>query len=142
VEQFTFTQLDIGKVPRARLRPPRDAKNWHVERAGGTPTDLSQAGWRVGAELPGFRKIVEIRRMMRDTQPVAQLVYSDGLAAVSVFIEPLNGRAETPRIGISSMGAVHVYTREVADHLVTVVGEAPAASVQQIGDTVEYHRPQ
>jgi len=142
VEQFTFTQLDIGKVPRARLRPPRKAKGWHIERAGGTPTDLSQAGWRMGAELPGFRKIVEIRRMLRAAQPVGQLVYSDGLAAVSVFIEPLNGHADASRIGISSMGAVNVYTREVADHLVTVVGEAPAASVQRIGDMVEYHRPQ
>jgi len=142
VEQFTFTQLDIGKVSPERLRPPRQAKDWHVERAGVTPTDLSRAGWRVGAELPGFRKIVEIRRMLRDAQPVSQMVYSDGLAAVSVFIEPLNGRAEAPRIGISSMGAVNVYTREVAGHLVTVVGEAPAASVQRIGNTVEYHRPQ
>lgn len=142
VEQFTFTQLDIGKVPSARLRPPRTAKDWHIERAEGTPTDLAQAGWRVGAELPGFRKIVEIKRMLRDAQPVAQMVYSDGLAAVSVFIEPLDKRAEAPRFGISSMGAVNVYTREVAHHLVTVVGEAPAASVQRIGDTVEYHRPQ
>ena len=45
------------------------------------------------------------------------------------------------RIGIASMGAVNVYTREVANHWVTVVGEAPAASVQRIGNTVEY-RPQ
>ena len=142
VEQFTFTQLDLGKVPRERLRPPRAAKGWRVEQAGVTPADLSQSGWSVGAELPGFRKIVEIRRMLRDAQPVAQLVYSDGLAAVSVFIEPLDGRTEAPRIGISSMGAVNVYTREVANHLITVVGEAPAASVQRIGNTVEYRRPQ
>jgi sigma-E factor negative regulatory protein RseB len=102
---------------------------------------LSRDGWSVGAELPGFRKIVEIRRMLRNAQPVAQMVYSDGLAAVSVFIEPLTGRTEAARIGIASMGAVNVYTREVANHLVTVVGEAPAASVQRIGNTVQY-RPQ
>jgi len=69
-------------------------------------------------------------------------VYSDGLAAVSVFIEPLAGRAETARLGLASMGALNVYTREVADHLVTVVGEAPAVSVQRIADAVEYRRPQ
>jgi sigma-E factor negative regulatory protein RseB len=63
------------------------------------------------------------------------------LAAVSVFIEPLSGRTDAARIGLASMGAVNVYTRKVADHLVTVVGEAPAASVQRIGNTVEY-RPQ
>jgi sigma-E factor negative regulatory protein RseB len=111
-----------------------------VEQAGVAPADLAQAGWSVSAQLPGFRKIVEIRRMLRDTQPVAQMVYSDGLAAVSVFIEPM-GSVANARIGIASMGAVNVYTREVANHLVTVVGEAPAASVQRIGNTVEY-RPQ
>lgn len=139
MEQFAFTHLEIGNVPRERLRPPRSTQGWRVEQAGVAPADLSQSGWRVGAELPGFRKIIEIRRMLRDTQPVAQMVYSDGLAAVSVFIEPMPGRAEAARIGISSMGAVNVYTREVANHLVTVVGEAPAASVQRIGNTVEYH---
>jgi negative regulator of sigma E activity len=45
-------------------------------------------------------------------------------------------------MGLASMGAVNVYTREVANHLVTVVGEAPAASVQRIGNTVSYRPPQ
>lgn len=141
LEQFTFTQLEIGNVPREKLRPPRAAREWRVEQAGVAAADLSQAGWHMGEELPGFRKIVEIRHMLRDTQPVGQVVYSDGLAAVSVFIEPLSGRADAARIGLASMGAVNVYTREVANHLVTVVGEAPAASVQRIGNAVEY-RPQ
>jgi sigma-E factor negative regulatory protein RseB len=141
VEQFTFTQLEIGSVPRGRLRPSRAARSWRVEQAGVAPADLSQSGWTMSADLPGFRKIVEIRRMLRDAQPVDQVVYSDGLAAVSVFIEPLAGRAETARLGLAGMGALNVYTREVADHLVTVVGEAPAHSVQRIGNTVEYRRP-
>lgn len=141
LEQFTFTQLEIGDVPLDKLQPPRLNRDWRVEQAGGAPTDLSQAGWRLGEALPGFRKIAEIRRMLRDAQPVGQVVYSDGLAAVSVFIEPIAGRADSPPIGLARMGAVNVYTREVAEHLVTVVGEAPAASVQRIGNTVEF-RPQ
>jgi sigma-E factor negative regulatory protein RseB len=86
--------------------------------------------------------VIEITRMLRDAHPVGQVVYSDGLAAVSVFIEPLAGRAEAPQMGLATMGAVNVYTREVANHLVTVVGEAPAASVQRIGNTVAYRAPQ
>lgn len=141
LEQFTFTQLEIGNVPRDRLRPPRAARDWHVERAGVAPANLALSGWTVGAALPGFRKIVEVRRMLRDAQPVGQVVYSDGLAAVSVFIEPIAGHSDVARHGIARMGAVNVYRREVADHLVTVVGEAPAASVRRIGDTVEFHSP-
>jgi sigma-E factor negative regulatory protein RseB len=142
VEQFTFAQLTIGNVPRERLRPPRGARDWRVEQAAVAPADFAQSGWRIGAELPGFRKIVEVRRMLRDAQPVGQIVYSDGIAAVSIFIEPISGRPGPKQIGLAGLGAVNVYTREVADHLVTVVGEAPAASVQRIADTVEYHRPQ
>ena len=142
VEQFTFTQLTIGPVSRERLRPPAVARNWRVEQAAVSPANLAQAGWSMNADLPGFRKVIEITRTLRQGQPVRQVVYSDGLAAVSVFIEPLAGRTETPAMGLASMGAVHVYTREVASHLVTVVGETPAESVQRIGNTVSYRAPQ
>ena len=70
------------------------------------------------------------------------MVYSDGIAAVSVFIEPLQGRTEPVRPGLAVIGAINIYTREVANHVVTVVGEAPAGSVRRIADTVEYRRPQ
>ena len=142
VEQFTFTQLEIGDVPRERLRPRPAARGWRVEQYAVAPANLAEAGWSVHADLPGFRKVVEIRRMLRHAQPVDQVVYSDGLAAISVFIEPIAGRTEPPRIGLATMGAVNVYTREVANHLVTVVGEAPAASVQRVGNRVEFRRPQ
>ncbi len=142
VEQFTFTQLEIGYVSRERLRPRHATQNWRVEQSAVAPANLAEAGWNVHADLPGFHKVVEIRRMLRDANPVSQVVYSDGLAAVSVFIEPMAGRTEPARIGLATIGAVNVYTREVANHLVTVVGEAPAASVQRIGNRVEFRRPQ
>jgi sigma-E factor negative regulatory protein RseB len=85
---------------------------------------------------------MELKRRMGESRPVGQVVYSDGLAAVSVFIEPLEGRKDAVRTGLASMGATNIYTREVANHMVTVVGEAPALSVQRIADAVEYRRPQ
>lgn len=144
VEQFMFTQLSIGNVTRDMVRPRHAAGAWRVEDADASPTRL--AGWSLSAELPGFRKVIELKRRMGasggDGKPVGQVVYSDGLAAVSVFIEPLEARGEAMRTGLASMGAIHVYTREVANHMVTVVGEAPAASVQRIANSVEYRRPQ
>jgi len=142
VEQFSFVQLAIGHVPRDRVKTRHAAQNWRIEDAAVTPADLARSGWSVGAALPGFRKIVEVTRKLGPARPVGQMVYSDGLAAVSVFIEPMSGRAEAVRPGLSSLGAFHIYTREVASHIVTVVGEAPAASVRRIADTVEFRRPQ
>ena len=140
VEQFRFTHLRIGNVTRDMVRPRHAVREWRVEDAQVAPARL--AGWGLTAELPGFRKVTELKRRLGESRPVGQMVYSDGLAAVSVFIEPLQGRRDPVRTGLASMGAIHIYTREVADHMITVVGEAPALSVQRIADAVEFHRPQ
>jgi len=138
VEQFMFTQLVLGGVTRDMVKPRHATACWRIEDAGAAPASL--AGWGLSSELPGFHKIVELRRRL-ESKAVGQVVYSDGLAAVSVFIEPLEGRSAV-RTGLASMGAIHIYTREVANHMVTVVGEAPPASVQRIADSVQYRRPQ
>jgi sigma-E factor negative regulatory protein RseB len=142
VEQFTFTQLAIGNVPRERVRTRNAAQSWRVEDAAVKPANLARAGWTLGTELPGFRKVTEVTRRLGEARPVGQMVYSDGMAALSVFIEPMAGRSEAVRPGLSSLGAFHIYTREVANHIVTVVGEAPAASVQRMANQVEFRRPQ
>jgi sigma-E factor negative regulatory protein RseB len=118
------------------VRPRHIAGSWRIEDAAAAPAILE--GWSLSEELPGFKKVVELRRRL-ESKAVGQVVYSDGLAAVSVFIEPLDGRS--PRTGLASMGAINIYTREVANHKVTVVGEAPALSVQRIADSVEYRQP-
>jgi len=140
VEQFTFTQLAIGGVTRDQVKARHKAREWRVEDTEAAPARL--AGWGLSAELPGFEKVVELKRRLGESRSAGQVVYSDGLAAVSVFIESLEGRSDPVRTGLASMGAIHIYTREVANHMVTVVGEAPAASVQRIADAVEYRRPQ
>jgi sigma-E factor negative regulatory protein RseB len=142
VEQFTFTQLTIGKVTHAEVRPQRTTAGWHIEDAEVAPVNLEREGWSVESVLPGFRKVVEVRRTLHSSRTVEQVVYSDGLAAVSVFIEPLSAQGKPVQTGLASLGATNIYTREVANHLVTVVGEAPAASVQRIADTVNYRQPQ
>jgi sigma-E factor negative regulatory protein RseB len=140
IEQIMFTQLNVGNVTREMVRSRHAAaRDWRIEDAAAAPASLP--GWGLSAELPGFRKVIELKRRLGDAGPVGQVVYSDGLAAVSVFIEPMERRKETVRTGLASLGAIHIYTREVANHMVTVVGDAPAVSVQRIADAVEYRRP-
>ena len=138
IEQFMFTQLSIGNVTPDMVKPRQNGAGWRVEDAQATPATLT--GWTLKPDVPGFQKVVELKRRM-ESKPVGQVVFSDGLAAVSVFIEPLDARRDPPRTGLASLGAIHIYTREVANHMVTVVGEAPAASVQRIANAVEYRRP-
>lgn len=139
IEQFMFTQLRIGRVTADMVKPKHISQAWRVEDTEAVPASL--VGWGLSAELPGFHKVMELKRRMGESKPVGQVVYSDGLAAVSVFIEPLQPRQQPARTGLATLGAINIYTREVANHMVTVVGEAPAASVQRIADAVEYRRP-
>ncbi len=71
-------------------------------------------------------------------EPVIHMVFSDGLAAISVFIEKIDDAATYMHSGLYGQGAAHVYNRVVGEHLVTVVGEVPPRTVIQVGDSVRY----
>jgi sigma-E factor negative regulatory protein RseB len=57
------------------------------------------------------------------------IVYSDGLATVSLFIEPAVAASEQAE-GLSQIGAANAYTAIVGGHMVTAVGEVPARTVE------------
>lgn len=63
------------------------------------------------------------------------LVYSDGLAAVSVYVES-GTEAGSGVAGISRLGTTHAFSRNADGMLITVVGDVPAATVRLIGDAV------
>lgn len=141
LESFAFTELKFGgKFDRDQVksRYAEHSRDWRIGRAA-TPavSDLGRTGWVLASELPGFRKLTESRRSIAGREAtVAHLVYSDGLAAVSVFIEPLP--KSRPSRSLSHQGAVNIYIRMVADHMVTALGEAPAETVMRIANSLEY----
>lgn len=144
VEQFAFTQMTIGgKIGQGQLKSRflAESRAWRVENSGAVAANLAASGWSIKPELPGFKKVSEMKRTQGGSSEIGHLVYSDGLAAVSVFIEPMASKTALPQPGLSRQGAINIYSRQVADHLVTVVGEAPAESVKKIADSVEYRKP-
>jgi sigma-E factor negative regulatory protein RseB len=138
VEQFAFIDLAIGaRVDREMVRPswPPTPPEWVVRAAGPGDVELRDTGWVVGRLPPGFAKIVEGFRSLRGKKhPVAHLVYSDGLVAVSVFIENV-GSAPHPT-GLSQQGGTNIFIRQFDDYLITVLGEAPAVTMRQIAASV------
>ncbi len=140
IEQFAFTDIQIGiKIDRDTVRPtftPPPA-DWQMRES--LPGDVVQqdTGWTVKKLPPGFAKVVEGYRTLRGkVGPVAHLVYSDGLVAVSVFVEPMPQVPQT--IGLSTQGGINVYSRQLDDHLVTVLGETPGTTVRQIAYSVAH----
>lgn len=144
VEEFAFTQITIGgKIDRGQLKSKFLAKSrdWRVENSGAVVTSLAASGWTIKPELPGFKKVTEMKRTQGGSSEVGHVVYSDGLAAVSVFIEPMANKTSLPQPGLSRQGAINIYSRQLENHLVTVVGEAPAGSVKKLAESVEYRKP-
>ena len=140
LESFAFTELKIGgsfSRDQVRSRYAAKSRDWKVDHSALVLSDVpADTGWTLTRQPAGFRKLTELKRSIAGRAVmVSHIVYSDGLAAISVFIEPLP--KNRPAQSLSHQGAVNIYVRPVADHMVTVLGETPAATVMQIANSLE-----
>jgi len=77
------------------------------------------------------------RKHMRNKGASAEhIVFSDGLATLSVYIEKVKSEA-LAFLGLSTMGAMNAFGAVVDGHQVTVVGEVPPATVQMVAASVQ-----
>lgn len=140
IEQISFTQIAIGDIDRARARPSYgDTSGWRVENAVMSQASLS--GWTVKSLPPGFRKIREVKRLVSDggvqtgQREVSHMVFSDGLAAISVFIEP---GSQSRTEGSVQQGALNIVGKRHGDFWLTIVGEVPSAAIRQVANSIEF----
>ena len=86
-------------------------------------------------DLPaGFRAVsTTTETSSRDGSEATHIVFSDGIANVSVFIEPPNG---DEREGWAMLGASNSFSVMVEDFQVTAVGEVPGVTVQRIASSM------
>jgi len=138
VEQVAFTSIRMGNdVDPAELSSRWSTRGWKVHEHDMKPVDLAAAGWRIPAPA-GFVTMMQLARPMGPAT-VSQLVLSDGLAAISVFIEPYDARRHNhPPEGLARRGAVNIYGTRIADFWLTALGEVPAATLEQLADSIEY----
>ena len=139
IESFAFTQLSIGgNIGKEKTRPsfrPRDA-GARADSQSAAEVVNSNTGWVVNSSPAGFRKIMEAKRVIQG-KSAAHIVYSDGLAAVSIFIEPAQASGNAVQ-ELTQQGAISIYTRPYAQNIVTTLGETPAATVMRIGNSVTF----
>ena len=142
IEQFVFTEVQIGApIDRDKLKPRfASAPDWKVVNARGSDVKVEDIGWGFRNTIPGFRQVVSVARQVRkDRGEAYHVVFSDGLAAISVFIEPEPGKG-TVQSGLSSSGSFNIYRRMVAEHRITVLGEVPAQALVRIADGIELRK--
>ena len=139
LEQIVFTQLDIlDAIPDEMLKPSISGKGytWYNNSQKGNIVVKTNREWQVGWMPNGFTKNnQEVYPVADSINPVNHIVYSDGLAMVSIFIEKLQVGHELTA-GLSKMGGVNAYARVANGYQVTAVGEVPQATVRRMANSV------
>ncbi len=145
LEQILFASLRMPKsIPDSELRPnvSTAGMRWIVQG----PTEQASASEERlrPAELPpGFHLAAAGAQTIGAAQrPAEHLVYSDGLATVSVFVEPQpavsrrGGAGPREMQGLARLDAGFAFSTVIQGHQVTAVGEVPAQTVELIAHSV------
>jgi sigma-E factor negative regulatory protein RseB len=154
IEQIFFARLDMPEsIPDSDLAPTvhTDGMRWVRQGASADNASAALAAYRASQLPPGFRLTVQGAQTIGGaTAPASHLVYSDGLATVSVFIEQSSSDAgapsaldsqaqapEAPMQGLARVGSGYAFSTVVQGHQVTAVGEVPAQTVEFIAHSVK-----
>lgn len=138
-EQVAFTELQLdAPVNMDRLKAQmKNTEGYQVESAQQHKTSAQAQGWRLKQPVPGF---VELSchtpaSTAKEAKPM-QWVFSDGLASVSLFLEPFDvKRHGSP--GVTASGATHALTRQLGAHWLTAMGEVPVATLEAFASALE-----
>jgi sigma-E factor negative regulatory protein RseB len=145
LEQLLFANLAVFKeIPDHVFEPPAVARTLTTLHGAGRSARAPAGAqrWRVKALPRGFRMIHQFEQALPGAdQPVSHLVFSDGLASVSVFIgERLPPRSAKEIALERRLGASTTYTTEVAGHQIVVVGEVPPDTARFIAGQLQAAR--
>lgn len=141
IEQFSFAQLRVDHdIEVGEVTPDQtmDSGEWKTTNLITAILNKNELRWEITHLPAGFKKLVEMKRNLTEkTTLVDHIALSDGLATVSVFIEPIVKDAPAPVPGFfSSRGAINIYVRTLDGNKITTVGEVPVETIKLIGDSV------
>jgi sigma-E factor negative regulatory protein RseB len=132
VEQFMFVALDIGVAPKES-----DLVASGEAGVSAPPVEVPLGAlpqWRIADPPPGFH-FVRAQRPAHGAAEAEHQMYTDGVANVSVYIEP---RAGDPAAvdGAATRGALNIYSHADGGLRITVLGDVPQATVQRMARSV------
>lgn len=136
IEQVRFADIRFSnEIDANALSPTIDTGDFRWFASPGRKINRTvEASWG-SSDLPsGFRPVSTHEEELPGSDvPVVHIMYSDGLANVSVFVEPAKAKLPSrhSRVGVSNS-----YSTQIGDYQVTAVGEVPAQTVEQIASSM------
>lgn len=140
LEQIEFNQLSmLNSHDENWFKPRIDVKKSYVMEDATAVNQITN-DWIV-TELPAGYAKVDHRALVVSgkTAPVDQIIFSDGIASISLFIEPLT-KGMHPKMGHMQIGSTNICANVINGYQLTVVGEVPAATVMQIAKAVSFKK--
>lgn len=138
IEQVKFADISLGRdIDESALAPSISTEDfrWFTEPQRDIMLTVDSP-WQSDDLPPGFRAVSTHEEELPGRElPVTHILYSDGLANVSVFIEPSTDIKIARR---SRVGASNSFSVEVDGYQITAVGEVPAVTVEQIATSMNH----
>lgn len=146
IEQSAFSELQLdAPVSMAKLSQMMAAtEGYRVEVPPMQRTTPEAQGWSLRRPVAGFqpagcylRAVASPSNGLHAAGQTFQWMFSDGLATVSIFVEPYDRNRHT-REGVSELsGATRTMTRHMEGWWLTVVGEVPATTLNNFSQALE-----
>ena len=136
IEEVKFADISLNKeIHASALAPSYSTEDFRwFNQSSRHVTRSVETNWASDNLPQGFRAISTHEEKMPGSEEfVTHILFSDGLANVSVFIAL---RGDGVSQGPSSVGGSNSHSAIVGDHQVTAVGEVPAMTVEQIAMTM------
>ena len=135
LEQAAFSELQFDAPVQMDklLQMMGKVDGYRVEPSALVKTTANAEGWQLATPVAGFKPISCFKRPTsggaRADDPM-QWVFSDGLASVSLFVEPFDRQRHLKESSMSA-GATHTITRQLGGHWVTAMGEVPTSTLKR-----------
>ena len=139
LEQIVFSNIDLPeRIPDSMFKPQVDASTYRWLRADRQlALNSTPALWEAMRLPAGFRMATRsVQALPGSSEPATHLVFTDGVASVSVFVEPRKPDTKGEE-GPVRMGSSSAFTTVVDGHQITAVGEVPPNTVQFIATQVK-----
>lgn len=142
LEQAAFSELQLDAPVKMDklLQMMGKVEGYRVEKPVLVKTSASAEGWVLKAPVAGFKPMSCYKRPVTASpapgEEPLQWIFSDGLASVSIFVEPFD-RQRHERESSLSMGATQTITRQLDAYWVTVMGEVPMATLKLFANGLE-----
>ncbi len=133
LEQFMFVALDIGAKPKESDLVSSAANDRMMAPEESALTGTPQ--WRV-ADVPAGFEFLRAQRPAQAANRAEHLIYSDGLASVSVYVEPRDTSKPGAPDRAIARGVLSMYSHDMRDWKVTALGDVPRATVQRMARSV------